>query len=208
MDTRINDVINNKRMDYIAPFFWLHGESHEELLEELEAVHRSGINSVCFESRVHEQFCEKEWWDDLRFLLDECKKRNMRAWILDERHCPSGSANNAFEKDPTLMPYEITERHVDIPGPVTDECLLCNCWKEEPGDEVIAVVAYKHKENDTLLKDVSVNLTDGIDNDMVYFSLGEGLWRVFFLIKTRKNVLPFCDKLRSESTDIVIWKCQ
>lgn len=204
MDLRLGENLSGIKKDYVAPFFWLHNEGRDSLLEELDAVQRSGISSVCFESRVHSGFCGETWWSDMRFLLDECKKRGMHAWILDERKCPSGSANGAFEKYPDLRPYEITERHVDIPGPVNGGSLMCSCRKENPDDEILAVTAYRHIENSMLYEDESADLTNGISGDMLYFSLGEGIWRIFFLIKTRKNVLPFCDKLRAESTDLVI----
>ena len=38
---------------YIFPFFFWHGETHEILLEEIEAIQRSGIREFCVESQVH-----------------------------------------------------------------------------------------------------------------------------------------------------------
>ncbi|MDO5478299.1 MAG: hypothetical protein Q4G23_03955, partial [Clostridia bacterium] len=64
----------------LAPFFWVHGENKEILKEEINAVYNLGIKSICIESRMHEKFCEDEWWSDLRFMLEECKKLQMKVW--------------------------------------------------------------------------------------------------------------------------------
>ena len=42
-----NRVKSGIKKDYVAPFFWLHNEGRDSLLEELDAVQRSGISSVC-----------------------------------------------------------------------------------------------------------------------------------------------------------------
>ena len=86
-----------ERESRLAPFFWLHGESEDILREELEAIYNSGIRAVCLESRTHEEFGEDRWFSDVRFILNECKKRNMKVWILDDKHFPSGYAAGALE---------------------------------------------------------------------------------------------------------------
>ena len=55
MDKQLNECLNNKKTDYILPFFWQHGEEHSRLLEEILAMKQSGVNSFCVESRTHEQ---------------------------------------------------------------------------------------------------------------------------------------------------------
>ena len=207
MEKRVSENLQGIALDYIAPFFWLHGEERECLIRELDAVARSGIRSVCFESRVHEDFAQDKWWSDMRFLLEECKKRGMRAWILDERHCPSGSANRAFETEYRhLRPFEITERHMDAAGPVENACVLADAWKEGAEDQILAVIAYRHIPDCEILSNESIDLTEGLSGDAVYFSLPEGMWRIIFLIQTREGVQPFGDKLNPLATEVYIHK--
>lgn len=83
MDTRLQDNINLRQHNYIAPFLWMHGEKKTLILNEIERIYESGIRSVCLESRVHEDFCREGWWSDVKLILEECRKKDMNVWILD-----------------------------------------------------------------------------------------------------------------------------
>ena len=78
MDKRIREcLVGQAATEYILPFFWQHGEPHEVLAEEIDAMQRSGIQEFCVESRTHEDFGHEKWWVDMGFMLEEAKKRNM-----------------------------------------------------------------------------------------------------------------------------------
>ena len=207
MDKRLFDNLSGAKHDYHAPFFWLHGESQEALSRELDALQDSNIRSVCFESHGFPDYCGPRYWDDMTFLLSECKRRGLHVWILDDLHCPSGNANDAFLHKPEYadqIPWEIRETHVDVCGPVTGGSVMSRCWLEDESESILAIVACKLIPDSPLLSGETVDLTGNQHDDVVYFDLREGVWRIFFLIKTRKNVLPYCDKLRASSTDIYI----
>lgn len=206
MDNRLFDNLSGMQHDYHAPFFWHHGESEELLENEIDAIYNSNIYTVCFESRRHPDFCGPKYWEDMRFVLSECKKRGMHAWILDDCHCPSGNANNSFadNKHDEELPWEIKEKHLDVCGPIVDGSIVAKRWLTHESDELIGIVACKHILESDIFTDEFVNLTGNMHDGMVYFTLGEGVWRIFFLIKTRENVKPFCDKLSSVSTDVYI----
>lgn len=89
--------------NYIFPFFWLHGESEGKLREYMKVIHDSNLNAVCVESRPHPDFCGEKWWADMDVILDEAKKRNMKVWILDDSHFPTGFANGAAVKAPVEL---------------------------------------------------------------------------------------------------------
>ena len=199
-----------ERESRLAPFFWLHGESEDVLKEEIEAIYNSGIRAVCLESRTHEEFGEDKWFSDVRFILNECKKRDMFVWILDDKHFPSGYAAGALEKENLDMrAWGITEVHVDIPGGMDDIALLTerHIGNEE---ELLAVIACRHIEGSELLTGEAIDLTDDVEDGMVHFSLPEGMWRVFFIKKTRAGInlgaLKYIDMLRPESVQIFIDK--
>lgn len=209
MDTRLQDNLNGMQHDYMAPFLWLHGEDDQLILNELQRIYDSGIRSVCLESRVHEDFVGEGWWSDVRLIMEECHKKGMKVWILDDKHFPSGHANGAFAKEENahLRPWGITERHVDIAGPVEEGCVMADAWKWAEEDEMVAVLACKHvpgTETYTQVLDVSEGMQDG----MVYFSLPEGMWRIVFLIKTRSGIdahsLLYCDMLDAASVRVFV----
>ena len=206
---QLNDNLIGKQHDYMAPFLWLHGEDPGLVIEELERVLESGIRSVCFESRTHEGFCTEQWWSDMRIIMDWCRQKGMKVWILDDKHFPSGHANGAFyrKENDHLRPWGVTERHIDVSGPVTEGCAMVDCWKRAAEDEIIAVLACRHvpsAQNYTQVLDI----TDGLRDGMVYFDLPEGMWRIVFVIKTRTGLDDFgqyyCDMLSAESVKVFV----
>lgn len=208
MDIRLQENLKNVQHNYIAPFLWLHGEDDSLIVSEIERIYDSGIRSVCVESRTHEDFVADGWWSDMELILEECKKRDMNVWILDDKHFPSGYANGIFiEKYKELQPWGVTEVHIDVPGPVTEGAVMADCWLSNPDDEFIGVVALKHNPNCESYSE-AVDITDGLSNGMVYFSLPEGMWRIVFIIKTRKGITEkaraFSDKLNKKATELYI----
>ena len=208
MDTRLNDNLNNVQQNYIAPFLWLHGEDDTLIINELNRIYESGIRSVCLESRTHEDFARDGWWYDIKLIFEHCKKLGMNVWILDDKHFPSGYANGIFvKKYKNLRPWCVTEQHIDISGPVQDGAAMCDCWRYDNEDEIIGAVALKHIPNSDKYTE-AIDISDGISNGMVYFTLPEGIWRIVFLIKSRRGFSKyysgFSDLLNKETIDMYI----
>ena len=158
---------------------------------------------------MHEDFARDGWWSDVRLIMEECRKKDMKVWILDDKRFPSGRANGAFrdEKNKRLRPFGITERHIDVSGPAVDGCVMADCWKSSVEDEFVAVVACKHIPCSESYTEI-IDITDGLQNGMVYFSLPEGMWRILFLIKTRSGLSEeshfYCDMLDANSVKIFV----
>lgn len=103
MNTKISALLAGRKMPCVFPFLWLHGESQEKLLEYVNVIYDANIRAVCLESRPHPDFGKEGWWRDLDFLLAEFRKRDMKVWILDDSHFPTGYANGALQDaDPKL----------------------------------------------------------------------------------------------------------
>ena len=100
MNEKIRNLLNDTGENYILPFFWQHGETEEVLRDYMRAIHESNIGAVCIESRPHPDFCGEKWWQDMDVILDEARKRNMKVWILDDSHFPTGFANGALKDYP------------------------------------------------------------------------------------------------------------
>ena len=95
---RIDDVLNDKEKNYIFPFLWTQGENEEKMKEYIEEIYNSGVKSICVESRPHPDYLGEKWWSDLIFIMKESKKRNMKVWILDDEHFPTGSVKGIVKK--------------------------------------------------------------------------------------------------------------
>ena len=105
---RVRDAVRgNVPGEYIFPFLWMHGEPHEKLREEIDAIYASNIREFCLESRVHEEFGREKWWDDMGFCLRYAKDKGMRVWLLDDRQFPSGFANGWLRTHPELRRREL-----------------------------------------------------------------------------------------------------
>lgn len=102
-NTTISNLLDGKYGNYIMPFFWQHGEEEKVLREYMGVIHDCGIGAVCVESRPHPDFCGDKWWKDMDVILEEAKKRDMKVWILDDSHFPTGYANGALENAPEKL---------------------------------------------------------------------------------------------------------
>ena len=100
MNNTVKELLKGNSGDHIFPFFWQHGEDEATLRKMMKVIHESGCKSVCIESRPHPDFCGPKWWADMDIILDEARNREMKVWILDDSHFPTGFANGAVKNAP------------------------------------------------------------------------------------------------------------
>ena len=118
---RIKQIWEKGPDNYILPFLWMHGASDEKKKRMVEVIYESGARAVCLEARPHPDFVGSLWWHDVEVILEEAKKKDMKVWILDDAHFPTGLENGAAEHAPEkLKRICLTEQHMDILGPVSD----------------------------------------------------------------------------------------
>ncbi len=205
IDLRLSDVLSGREDNYLLPFYWQHGNHREKIPEQIERIYSSGCRAVCVEARPHPDYCGDGWWADMDVILDECKKRDMRVWILDDKHFPTGYANGYIEtKYPELQQWMLTEFHVDVIGPMDGASLVIpHPWDE---DSIIDIYAYKRVSPDTQELDPQpVHIKRGVSNDMVSWDIPEGCWRVFFFYKSRRGNVPnYIDLISKESAAVQI----
>lgn len=185
---------------YILPFFWQHGEEKEVLVKEMDVILESNIREFCVESRVYEKFCEEEWWVDFGFLLEEAKKRDMRVWLLDDKHFPTGYANNYIEKHPELRKLSLRVEYRDFLGPAQDCALIPPPLQE--GEDYFTITAFERKENGNILYGKPINLMPALKDGLVTFHIPDGMWRVYYVIKTHQSIkskMNYIDMLSKES---------
>lgn len=135
----LQSLLNNDLDNYILPFFWQHGEDEETLRKYMEVIDNSNIKSVCVESRPHPDFAGDKWWKDLDVIFDEALKRNMKVWILDDSHFPSGYTNGELNKlDKSLRRQFFTKKELgEFTGTfkVLDEYNICPAHEKSKIEE-------------------------------------------------------------------------
>lgn len=191
----IANLLEGKGENYIMPFFWQHGEEEAVLREYMGVIQDSGIGAVCVESRPHPDFAGEKWWKDMDVILDEARKRDMKVWILDDSHFPTGYANGALDKAPEELCrqgicYEgKTVKASGEPIVVNVETFLKKKNTESSPFSMPDMPAEKPREfsDDSILsvtavrldqKGQEVNLTPYIENGKLEWTPSGGTWRI------------------------------
>ena len=188
----------------IFPFLWMRGEEEAILRREIEKIAQCGIGAVCVEARPHDDFCGPGWWHDMDIVLDEAKKRDMRVWILDDKHFPTGYANGLIEtKYPERKKQYLACTVADVFGSSRELTLnvgrmlkpSIGFWQigdpvdyaERANNRLLALTALRFEEGSRFYPD-AIDLTGAVDEKgFARFTLPEGAWRVHALYLTRTD---------------------
>lgn len=100
MNLTVRKLLGGATENHILPFFWQHGEDEVTIRKMMDVIHGAGCGAVCVESRPHPDFCGGKWWQDMDVILDEARKQDMKVWILDDSHFPTGFANDGLKNKP------------------------------------------------------------------------------------------------------------
>ena len=207
MNIRLQEALAGKEGSYILPFFWP-WEGHPEMVEpEIEKIYACGIRELCVEARPFEEFGKEGWWTYMDAILASASKRNMKVWILDDKHFPTGYANGLLEeKHPELQRHYLREHHVDVLGPFKDSAVLVPPCSE--GEKILSVVAYQRRGIGEELCGEPMILEKADDCDFVYFDLPEGCFRIFVIYDTPYGSPAdhrwFINMLSKESVQLLI----
>ncbi|MEC0125550.1 glycosyl hydrolase [Paenibacillus pabuli] len=208
---KITEVLENREGNYILPFFWQHGEEEHVLREHMQVIDESGIKAVCVESRPHPDFVGPRWWADLDIIMDEARNRNMKVWILDDSHFPTGYAAGRIKTDyPQYQKQFLKVHQQDFVGPQLQAGIMVKWALQRPGqrgisvgveqvksdqggeqkeafsakDRIVGVVAARKTGPDEIDPDSLVDLTAQLHEGTVHWDLPEGRWRIFTLVLT------------------------
>ena len=200
---KIGELLVGKGENYILPFFWQHGEDEETLREYMKAIHESNIGAVCIEARPHEDFCGPKWWQDLDIIMDEARKRDMKVWILDDAHFPTGYANGAVETAPPELCKQYlfmfyTDFYSNLPNVTLNvrelmrdapptKAIAQNPKRVFDDDKIVSVVASRITSGNDI-DDTLLDLTNMVQGDWLYWqSPPEGMWRIYVVFTTRNK---------------------
>ncbi|MCM3174942.1 glycosyl hydrolase [Paenibacillus sp. MER 99-2] len=209
---KLTEVLEKKESNYILPFFWQHGEEEHVLREHMQIIDESGIKAVCVESRPHPDFVGPRWWTDLDIIMDEARERNMKVWILDDSHFPTGYAAGRIKSDyPQYQKQFLKVHQQDFVGPQNQAGIMVKWALQRPGqrgisvgieqldsdqekseqleafsakDRIVGVVAARKIAPDEIDPYSLINLTPHLNGGTVHWDLPEGRWRIFTLVLT------------------------
>ncbi|MDQ0222427.1 hypothetical protein [Streptococcus moroccensis] len=207
--------------NHFYPFFWQHGESEVVLRDYVSKIYQSGMRGVCIESRPHPDFVGDKWWRDLEIILEECQKREIKAWILDDSHFPTGYANGKIKEHyPQYRKQYLTYRRFDLVGPFEGARIDASQLKGRPWEigqtDIIEVIGTylvgrphnRTEEGDPVdicqLYDISSRYKD----DTIFLDIPKGDWSVFVIFSTyeggEESTKDYLNPLVSDATQVLV----
>lgn len=212
--------MNNEVYHHLYPFFWQHGEEEEVLIDYVEKIYESGMRGLCVESRPHPDFVGEKWWKDLNIILRECRKREMKVWILDDSHFPTGFANGKIKNDyPELKKQYLTMRRFDVAGPFAGARIDASQLKGRPWEigqtEIIDMIgvylaqrAVPAVEGDPIMADTILDISDCFKEDTIYLDIPTGDWSVFVVFSTHEggeeSTKDYLNPLQAQATQVLV----
>ena len=95
--------LKNYPQPYAETLTWgLEGPlSRESIVKDLDAMSKQGVKSVTIEGGYHMKapYLSPGYFEMVKIIVEELKKRNMHLWIIDEGKYPSGFAGGKFSQE-------------------------------------------------------------------------------------------------------------
>ncbi|GAA4834653.1 hypothetical protein GCM10023310_10170 [Paenibacillus vulneris] len=222
MRNRIREVLEGQEHNYILPFLWQHGEEEQAIREEMARVQESGIGAVCVEARPHPDFLGPKWWKDMDIIMEEARNRGMKVWMLDDDHFPTGHAAGKVKEAPEeLHRMFLGERYIDTIGPAQGTSLLVDTLllhglrptislshNASGRNKLISVVAVRRDPSSGSLTDDSMDLTELVQEGILYWDIPEGYWRIFVISENKdggsKQQADYLNPLDRDSVRILL----
>ncbi|MEK3917888.1 glycosylhydrolase-like jelly roll fold domain-containing protein [Paenibacillus sp. FSL H7-0331] len=199
MGNRLKEVLEGQEHNYILPFLWQHGEEEKVIREEMVRVHEAGIGAICVEARPHPDFLGPKWWADMDIIMEEARNRGMKVWLLDDDHFPTGNAAGKVKEAPEELHRKfLGERYIDTLGPAQGTSLLLDTLlmrglrptisqpqNASGKNKLISVVAVRRDPSNGTLLSECTDITDLVQDGILYWDIPEGYWRVFIISENK-----------------------
>ncbi len=106
----------------------------------------------------------EKWWEDFTFILSVAKRLGMKIWLLDDKHFPSGFANESIKKYPHLCQKRIATFEVDFYS------------EGYPLRLLLAAFCFPRK-GDGIDYDEGIDVSDDVKNGVVRVCVKKGFYR-------------------------------
>ena len=141
-------------------------------------------------------------------ILDEARKRNMKVWILDDKHFPTGACNGAVEKaDASLRRMNIVSKTIEMSKTRTINVRKFLKKKKSyirgdvPKDEIIAAVAVPQKDSKLPI----IDLTESIHGNLLTWTERSGYDLMLIKKSAHYGAHPsFMNMLDADSVRILV----
>ena len=174
----IKQVISGTYENHVLPFLWQKGESRDIIEDYLIQIKNSDINEICLESRPHPDFCGENWWQDLSFIIAKCKELDLKLWLLDDSHFPTGYANGWIkDKYPQHKKTVLTHRVFDVVGP-QKQCTIYLNNMFDPTETFYGAVAMQGNN--------IFAINNQMKGDRLTFDVKDGLWQICVIFTSRQ----------------------
>lgn len=200
---KLDECLNGQYGSYVMPIIWYANEHEDQIGQQIEAIKKAGIHEFIIENRDADAFLTDQWCNNFASILEKAKSLNMRVWLIDDAHVPTGSANNSLinADQARFRPTNLRIEMVDVVGPqIAGAVLLPNHTENE---QIISVSAFQRDVNTGHCYGDPIDLRNCIDDDLCFIDLEEGIWRIFFILtadpKIQNNFAYFISMLSHES---------
>ncbi|MED3960883.1 hypothetical protein [Niallia taxi] len=197
-----NEVINitqNKYDSHILPLFWQKGEGKEKIREYMQKMKESDIHEFIVESRPFPEFGQQKWWDNLRFIINTAKELNMKVWLFDDSHFPTGYVNGKVKDYPGRGKKVLKHHIINVVGPRKNVSVYTHI--PYPVDDTLKFFGAVAISNGELLV-----LKNDVKDGKLYFSVPDGVWNICLInISEKTDICPdYINMVDKESCDILI----
>ncbi len=217
----LNNILQIDTQNFLYPFFWQHGLSNE-ISEYMDKIAGAGMKGVCIEARPHPEFVGEGWWRDLDLILSKAKEHDMKLWILDDAHFPTGYANGKIKECfPQHLKWYLDMRRYDVQGPLVQaridfKLLKGRVW-EKPDDSVKILGVYLARRStqesipgDPVEVGTLLDITDQMrmDDRLLSLDVPDGAYSIFVVFMTRKGgedaTKDYLNPLVKEATQVLV----
>jgi len=102
--------------EYSMTFYWgWDGPvTQDVIVRDLDQYRSSNVMAVTIEAgnRMQAKYLSPEWFDLIKFTVEQARQRGMRVWFVDEGKYPSGFAGGKFSEerpDLTMQTFHVTD---------------------------------------------------------------------------------------------------
>lgn len=164
------------------------GTNYDLIPKQLEEIKESGARGFCVESRTHEDFGGETWWRDMKRVLEEATRLDLKVMLLDDKHFPTGYANNIIVTENLVSERKKTlvKRCIDVAGPMKGATMYMRNPPKNVYSEVFGVRAFKRKDGvfREEFEGEGIDLSDNYRDGVIKWDIPAGCYRIFLVYLT------------------------